>query len=196
MPTFRTISIPLKTANAVRRGFTLMEVMTAVMLMAVVLTVLMDLRNKAVEKAADARSLAVASRLGSTLMHRLEAAKVNDAFDGMTGDFAEEGYAEFSYLIGLGDSSITSNDSDLDTSSPEYVWRKALEDREEEKEEDEDGDIEPEKTRVIVLVSYPSFMDKELEYRLETLLDTWAVKQDFDLYQAIWDSNNNTAKIE
>jgi hypothetical protein len=121
---------------------------------------------------------------------------VNDVFDGMTGDFSEEGYAEFSYLIGLGDSSITSDNSDLDTSSPEYVWRKALEDREEERDEEDDSDVEPEKTRVIVLVSYPSFMDEELEYRLETMLDTWAVEQKFDLYDEIWGSNNNSAKIE
>ena len=69
-------------------------------------------------------------------------------------------------------------------------------DREEERDEEDDSDVEPEKTRVIVLVSYPSFMDEELEYRLETMLDTWAVEQKFDLYDEIWGSNNNSAKIE
>ncbi|NQU50314.1 MAG: prepilin-type N-terminal cleavage/methylation domain-containing protein, partial [Planctomycetes bacterium] len=44
--------------NGHKRGFTLMEVMAAVMLIAIVLTVLMELRNKSVARAADGRNLA------------------------------------------------------------------------------------------------------------------------------------------
>jgi len=189
---------PMRTFNpsSGKRGFTLMEVMAAVMLIAIVLTVLMELRNKSVARAADGRNLAVATRLGATMMHRIEAAMMRDLNDGMSGDFSEDGYAEFSYTIGIGDSSMVTDSSDLDSDSPEYVWRQALEKREDERLEEEGDEIKPEKTRVIIIVNYPSFAEEPLEYRLETLLDTWAVEQDFELYNAIWSSNNDTAKIE
>jgi predicted phosphohydrolase len=91
---------------------------------------------------------------------------------------------------------MVTDSSDLDSDSPEYVWRQALEKREDERLEEEGDEIKPEKTRVIIIVNYPSFAEEPLEYRLETLLDTWAVEQDFELYNAIWSSNNDTAKIE
>lgn len=174
-----------------------MEVMAAVMLLAIVLTTLMDLRNKAVGRAADGRNLAVATRLGSTLMHSIQAGMARDIFDGMAGDFSEQEYPDFAYTIGVGDSSLVNDMSDLDTDSPEYIWRQALEKREEDRSDEDGGDIKPEKTRVIIVVSYPSGSTNEtLEYRLETMIDTWAVEQDFEMYQALWSSNNDTAKIE
>lgn len=199
MRTSRPTSCTRRNSSAAgirRRGFTLMEVMAAIMLLAIVLTTLMDLRNKSVGRAADGRSLAVATRLGSTLMHQIEAGMVRDVFDGMAGDFSDQEYPDFSYTIGIGDSSIVNDTSDMDTDSPEYVWRQALEKREEERVEEDGDDLKPEKTRVIILVSYPSFTDEQLEYRLETMLDTWAVEQDWEMYRAIWGSNNDTAKIE
>ena len=173
-----------------------MEVMAAIMLLAIVLTTLMDLRNKSIGRAADGRNLAVATRLSGTLMHQIQAGMVRDLYDGMAGDFSEEDYPEFSYVIGVGDSSIINDSTDLDTDSPEYIWRKALEKREEDRQDEEGDDIKQEKTRVIIVVTYPSFTDEPLEYRLETMLDTWAVEQAFEMYQAIWGSNNDTAKIE
>jgi hypothetical protein len=173
-----------------------MEVMAAIMLLAIVLTTLMDLRNKAVGRAADGRNLAVATRLSGTMMHAIQAGMVRDVYDGMAGDFSDQEYPYFTYLIGVGDSSLVNDSSDMDTDSPEYVWRQALEQREEDREEEEGTDIKPEKTRVILIVTYPSSTDEPLEYRLETMLDTWAVEQDFEMYNAIWGSNNETAKIE
>lgn len=186
MPTSERIR--RRTAGA--RGFTLMEVMAAVMLVAIALTVLMDLRNKAVGRAADGRSMALAARLASQLMHRIEAARVQDVYDGMVGDFSDDGYADFTWTIALGEGSAYAQDDQLDPNSPEAAWRDALEERAEDREEEDGDDVRPEKTRVIIRVDYPGFDLKPRDYRLEAMLPSWAVYQDFELYEELWGSNN------
>lgn len=175
------------------RGFTLMEVMAAVMLIAIAMTVLMDLRNRAVGRAADGRNLSVAARLSSQLLHRIEAAQMLDLFDGMSGDFAEEGFAQFSYVVALGDGSNYAENNNIDSDSPEWAWRDALRKREEDKIDEEGDDQRPEKTRVVIRVDYPGADLEPREYRLEAMVDSWAVYRDFELYRDLWDSNNEKA---
>jgi prepilin-type N-terminal cleavage/methylation domain-containing protein len=177
-------------------AFTLMEVMAAVFLIAIAMTYLMELRGKAVGRAADARAVSVAARLSSQLFHKIEAGLYADLYDGVSGDFSEQDFAEYNWLIGLGDSSTVSNSSDVDLDSPEYGWRQARESRQEERDKEEGTETKPEKTRVIIIVTYPSFSGEPLEYRLESMIDSWAVYQDFELYRQLWESNNSTNKIE
>lgn len=173
-----------------RRGFTLMEVMVAIMLMAVAMTTLMQLRNDSVGRAADGRSMSVAARLASQLLHRIEAAQMIDLFDGMNGDFAEEGFDDFSYIVALGDGSNYAENNDIDSDSPEWAWRDALREREEDRVDVDGDDQRPEKTRVVIRVQYASFDGDEREYRLEAMIDSWAVYRDFELYRELWGSNN------
>lgn len=176
-----------------KRGFTLMEVMAAVMLIAIAMTVLMDLRNRAVGRAADGRNLSVAARLSSQLLHRIEAARMLDLFDGMSGDFSEEGYADFIYVVALGDGSNYAENNQIDSDSPEWAWRDSLRKREDDRVEEDGNDQRPEKTRVVIRVDYPGADLETREYRLEAMVDSWAVYRDFELYRDLWDSNNEKA---
>jgi prepilin-type N-terminal cleavage/methylation domain-containing protein len=179
-----------------KAGFTLIEVMAAVFLIAIAMTFLMELRGKAVARAADARSISVAARLTSQLFHKIEAGMVPDLYDGVSGDFSEQDFADFNFMIGLGDSSSISNSSDVDVDSPEYAWRQSRETREDDRDKEDSSNVKPEKTRVVIIVTYPAFNDDEMEYQLESMVDTWAVYQDFQLYEKLWESNNSTNKIQ
>lgn len=178
------------TSSMRRRGFTLMEVMVAIMLIAVAMTTLMQLRNDSVGRAADGRSMSLAARLGSQLLHRIEAGQMIDVFDGLNGDFAEEGYDDFTYVIALGDGSNYAENNSIDSNSPEWAWRDAIREREEDRVDEEGDDQRPEKTRVVIRVQYSGFDGDEREYRLEAMLDSWAVYRDFELYRELWGSNN------
>ena len=165
-------------------GFSLIEVMAAVMLLAVSMTVLLQLRNSAMASAVNARSLSIASRLSLGLLHRIEAGRVADLYDGFLGDFSDEGQPEFTYVIGLGDGSAFA--SGVGDRNSEMIWREA---KQEEFEEQEDNDEKPELTRVFLTVTYPDAKGGEAEYGLETLVATWAVYQDFELYEELWSGN-------
>jgi prepilin-type N-terminal cleavage/methylation domain-containing protein len=169
---------------ASRAGFTLLEVMAAIALLAIIFATVMQVRQGAVAKATDAYAKSVASRLGLGLMRRIECGLVPDLYDGFQGDFSEEGYGDFTYLIGLGDGSQYAGG---DTgSSAEDLWREQRRDDEEDREEDA---LQPEFTRVFITVTYPNPRIGEEEsatFVLETLIDTWAVYQDFALYEVLW----------
>jgi len=170
--------------------------MVAVMLVGVALTVMMQLREEAVGRAANGRDLSVVARLSSQLLHKMEAAMFPDVFDGMVGDFSEQGYPEFTWLIAVGDTSNFANRDAVDSDSPEWAWREALEKREDDRVEEDGDDILPEKTRVVIIVEYPGYDLETREYRLEAMLESWAVFQDFELYEELWGSNNETGEFQ
>ncbi len=167
-----------------RRAFTLIEVMAALMLLAISMTVLLEMRNNAIAGAAEARDLALASRLGVGLLHRIRAGRVPDLFDGYQGDFADQDQPGFHYVIGIGDGSVYSGGNATDPT--EQVWRDQAE---KNYEESQDSERKPELTRVFVTVSWQGRAPEEQKYTLETLIPTWAVDQDFELYQQLWGTN-------
>ena len=162
--------------------------MAAVMLLAITLTVILGLRDQAVGRASDTRSLAVATRLANLMIHKIEAGLLAELFDGTEGDFAEEGFADFTYRIGLGEGSLVAVEN-VETNSAEYAWRRQKEIDLEEADEEEGDEIEPEKTRVVVAVKWPAFVGDPRDFRLEKLVDTWAVEQNFELWEATWGTN-------
>jgi len=166
-----------------RAGFSLIEVLAAVLLLAVALVSMLSLRNAALNSAIDSRSRSIASRLALELMHRVEVARVPDLFDGYQGDFADQGFPEFSYTVGLGDGSAYSAGTPED--GGEAAWRAAAR-REYEDSEDQQ---KPELTRVYLTVTYPAADTTLSDYVLEALLPTWAVYQDFELWQEMWGDN-------
>ncbi|TAH38531.1 MAG: prepilin-type N-terminal cleavage/methylation domain-containing protein [Planctomycetota bacterium] len=173
-----------------RSGFSLVEVMAAVMLLAIALVVMLGQRDQAISSAAGARDLSIASRLALQLLHRIECARVSELFDGYQGDFSEEGFPDFTYVVGVGDASNFA--AGLGESSAEQAWRDELQRRAEEREDQEDEDGEeskPELTRVFVTVVYPGRGGDPGEYHLESLVPTWAVEQDFELYETKWGAN-------
>jgi len=163
------------------RGFSLIEVMAAVLLLGIAMTVMLQLRNDSLGKAADARSRSIASRMALNLANRIEAARVPDLFDGISGDFADYGFPVFSWVIGLGDGSIYA--SGIGDENSETIWRNQLE----LAYEDLDDSVEkPALTRIFISVTYPPFVGEDEIYTLELMLPTWAIYQDFELYQATW----------
>lgn len=166
-----------------RAGFTLIEVLAAVLLLAVALTVMLQLRNQALGSAVDSRARSIASRMALQLYHRIEAARVPDLFDGFQGDFADEGFPEFTFVVGLGDGSAFAGGVGQDDG--ELAWRDAAAKSLEESEEEQ----KPELTRVFLSVRYPGADGNESTYTLEGLLPSWAVFQDFDLWEQLWGGN-------
>lgn len=177
------------TSRSRSRGFTLIEVMAAVLLLAVGLTLMLQERNAAIARAVTARNLSIAARLGNQLLHRIAAARVPDLDDGYQGDFADYGEPDFRFVIGLGDGSAFAGG--IGTSDEELIWRQAAERQAEEQGDDQDTEEQPEYTRVFLTVLYPTgrAAGDFGEYHLETLLPTWAVYQDFDLWEQLWGGN-------
>jgi prepilin-type N-terminal cleavage/methylation domain-containing protein len=168
-------------------GFTLLEIMAAVTLLALIFTTVMQIRAGAIDKAVRGRSLSISSRLGKSLLHQIESALVIDLVDGYTGDFSEEGFGQFKYVVGVGDSSQYSSVSANDL---EDVWRDYRKNQDEDNAVDEDVK-KPEFTRVFITVTYPtSAKDETEDYVLEALVDTWAVERDFELYDFLWPELN------
>ncbi|MHC4380823.1 MAG: type IV pilus modification PilV family protein [Planctomycetota bacterium] len=165
-----------------RAGFTLIEIMAAVTLLAIIFTTVMQIRAGAMAKATHARALSVASRLGLTLQHRIEAGMVSEIYDGYEGDFSEEGFGDFRYVIGLGDGSQYASGGEDDSES---IWRRFRQNEEEDRDEDA---MQPEFTRVFITIYFPDVREpnEEESFTLESMIDTWAVYQDFELYRVLW----------
>ena len=163
-------------------GFTLIEIMASVTLLALIFTTVMQIRAGSMEKAIHARSLSVASRLGMTFQHRIEAGMVPDLYDGFEGDFSEDGFGDFRFVIGIGDGSQYASGGENDA---EEIWRRYRQNEEEDRDEDA---MQPEHTRIFVTVYFPDVRNQgeEESYTLESLVDTWAVYQDFPLYRELW----------
>lgn len=164
-----------------RAGFTLLEVMVALTMIATVFVLVTQAQRESVAKAANARSQSIAARLGEQFLHRIEAGQVPDLVDGLEGDFSEDGYGQFTWLLGIGDGSDYSGGY-LDESEARLrdFRRKAAEERDED-------EVLPERTRVFLTISFPSFRDENREeYQLETLVDSWAIEQDFALFEQLW----------
>jgi prepilin-type N-terminal cleavage/methylation domain-containing protein len=164
-----------------RSGFTLLEVMVALVLIGTVFVLLTQAERESVAKAADARSQSIAARLGEQFIHRIEAGQVPDLTDGLQGDFSMDGYGQFTWLLGIGDGSDYAGGY---ADESEATLREFRRQADEERGEDE---LLPERTRIFLTVSYPSLRDQSrAEYRIETLVDTWAIEQDFALFEQLW----------
>ncbi len=172
-----------------RSGFSLIEVMAAMGLLTIIFTLMMQVRISSVSKAANARSNSIASRLGNALLHKIEAGLFADLQDGYRGDFSDLEYGNFTYVIGVGDGSRHSGGASDDPS--ERIIREFRQDQQEAEGVDV---IKPEKTRIFLTVSYPSAKDSSMDSMVfETLISTWAVEQDYNLYRNIWPDLQPTA---
>ncbi|HEX9794026.1 MAG TPA: prepilin-type N-terminal cleavage/methylation domain-containing protein [Planctomycetota bacterium] len=180
--------MPARVRSAGRNGFSLIEVMAAVMLLAVSLTLLLQLRNDSISRAMDARNLSIAARLANQLLHRIEAARVSDLFDGYQGDFSDYDLPDFRYVIGIGDGSAFATGAGSSLSESEFAWRRQ---QQEQSEQDKEDDVATENTRVFLTVAYPSSRsaNEENEFVLESLVPTWAVEQDWEAWEELWAGN-------
>ena len=159
--------------------------MAAVFLMVVALVILLQLRESAMAGAADSRSRSIAARTSNHFLHRIRAARIQDLYDGQQGDFSDQGFPDFLWTLGLGDGSAHSGiRGEADS---EEAWRQAAEELTEQTLEDEsENGYGVEFTRVFLTVEYPSAKGGSISYALETLLPTWAIEQDFEVWEELW----------
>jgi hypothetical protein len=167
-----------------RSGMTLLEVMVALVFLATVFVLLTQVQRASVAKGANARAQSIAARLGEQFVRRVEAGMVPDLDDGYEGDFSEDGYGSFTYLVGIGDGSDFAGPDSSALDPAEEVLRRFRQ----QAEEDEEDTVLPEKTRLYLTISFPSFENPEelVHYSLETLVDSWAIEQDYALFEALW----------
>ena len=133
------------------RGFTLLEVMIAVAIIATTLLYLVLARNRAVTQAADTNNYLLAVQLAD--MKLADILTHPDKLNGdESGDFSDE--AKF-----LKNTDLT-----------EYTWRSTVEE-EQSNATDDTGNEPPEFVawRVEVAVSYPGVHDERETYTLETI---------------------------
>ena len=157
--------------------------MAAVTLLALIFTTVMQIRAGAIDKAVRGRSLSISSRLGKSLLHQIQSGLVIDLVDGYTGDFSEEGFGQFKYVVGVG---YSSQYASISANDLEDIWRDYRKNQDEDNAVDEDTK-KPEFTRIFITVTYPtSAKDETEDYVLEALVDTWAVERDFELYDFLW----------
>lgn len=121
------------------RGFTLVEVMTAVAILGIGLVSLILAVNRAKDTAYVTRSVKAVRHLASNLMSKIETGRLENLYDGQSGDFSEEGYPEFQYQIGIGDES-TVQTSGQDLRTPEERRRDDAKARSEALAEDSEED--------------------------------------------------------
>jgi len=171
-----------------RAGFTLVEVMVAVAAIGLAIVPALAARNQALAMAVEARNLSVVSRLAVQLLHRIEAGRVPDLFDGYSGDFTEEGFPQITYVLGIGDASNYT--SGIGEDDAEQAWRRLAEETWRNREDAEDElENKPLKTRVFLSIQYEGGDGEPREYLVETLVPTWAVEQDFEMWEELWGGN-------
>ncbi|KAA3607916.1 MAG: prepilin-type N-terminal cleavage/methylation domain-containing protein [Planctomycetota bacterium] len=184
-------SFPGKARGGRQGGFSLIEVMAALMLLAIAMVVMLEIRNRSIGRAITAMNQSIAARHGENLLQRIRAARVPDLYDGYGGDFTEEGAPDVVYIIGLGEGSSFAGGS-LPTEE-EAVWREAART---EYEQDEEEEQKPELTRVFLTITFPDGNGEFQDFTLETLIPTWAVYQDFELYDELWGDDTFPSEMQ
>ena len=145
-----------------RSGFTLAEVMVALLLVGGFLVYIVAGLNTSKMAAAHTQALKQARELGLYTLSQLEAGLYwEDIDDTITGTYSELGYEYFSFEVAVGEDNFPSEQNDPD--SPYNMW-----DRDDDDDEDEDEEELPyEKVRV--RVEFPQFS----EFTNELILERW-----------------------
>lgn len=92
-------------SNANRAGLSLIEVMIAIALLSIALMTLMSKVHGCMDTAHVTEYQNASRELAKGLMAEVEAGLVEGLFNGAEGNFADKGYPQISFAIGLGDSS-------------------------------------------------------------------------------------------
>ncbi len=134
-------------------GFTLVEVLAAIALLAFALTALLLARGRAVAMAWETRSVRIISRLAQTKMDEVEGGLMMDVFDGEDGTFGDLGdeYDGIVWRIGLGEDTEVGEQQQNNQDPDRPVFRLYRTDLEEEQDEDEWDPT----TRVVIEITAP-----------------------------------------
>ncbi len=148
-------------------GFTLAEVAVTIVIVGIALVLVLQGLNASKITAAHTRNQKLARDLGLFTLGQVESGLLRDDIEtGMAGNYAEEGYSDFSWEIAVGDdalsqSSQTNKDGRFDSWAPTAA--------EEEAKRDEDENAEEPYEKVRVRVTSP----KIREFSNELTLERW-----------------------
>jgi type II secretion system protein I len=161
------------------RGFTLVEVLLALSILAFGLVSVMVARGRAVETAVVARNLKIARLLAENLLAEIESGLREDLVDGMVGDFAEQGLPAFEWRVFIGEDSVAAASEAKDDQSLAGYYAEKEADR--RRREDAGEEIPPEPTTpVAVRVSFPTLAETKGSFLLEGRVDTNVLEGKFD----------------
>jgi prepilin-type N-terminal cleavage/methylation domain-containing protein len=145
-----------------RSGFTLAEVAVTIVIVGIALVLVLQGLNASKITAAHTRNQKLARELGLFTLGQIESGLLRDDLEtGMAGNYAEEGYAEFTWEVAVGDDALREPDQDgkFDSWAPTAA--------EEDAKEDEDEDAEEPFEKIRVRVMYPKIQEFSNELTLE-----------------------------
>lgn len=145
-------------------AFTLAEVAVTIVIVAIALLLVLQGLNTSKMTAAHTRNQKLARDLGLYTLGQIESGLFRDDLDtGMAGNYAEEGYPEFTWELAVGDDVLPEQPQDGKYDS----WAPTRAEEEAAKDEDEDAEEPYEKIRIRVM--YP----KVREFTNELTLERW-----------------------
>lgn len=150
------------------RGFTLAEVAVAIVIVGMGLIWILEGLNLAKLTAAHTRNYKLARDLALVTLGQVESGQFQeDIARGLVGNYAEEGFPEFSYEVIVGDETFREKNADGSFDSWE-LRGKAKEEADKKKKEGEDAPEEPfEKVKIKIV--FP----KIREFPSELVLERW-----------------------
>jgi len=150
-----------------RSGFTLAEVAVTVVIVGMAMVLVLQGLNVSKMTAAHTRNQKLSRDLGLFTLGQIESGLLRDDLEsGMSGNYAEEGYADFHWEIAVGDDALSESSSKADDGRHDS-W--APTEAEEEAERDEDEDAEEPFEKVRIRVTAP----KIREFSNEVTLERW-----------------------
>lgn len=148
-------------------GFTLAEVAVAIVIVGMGLLWILEGLNLAKLTAAHTRNYKLARDLALVTLGQIESGQFQDDIErGLVGNYAEEGFPEFSYEVAVGDETFVERRADGSFDS--WELRGKAKEAAEEREKDEEAPEEPFE-KVKVKITFP----KIREFPSELVLERW-----------------------
>jgi prepilin-type N-terminal cleavage/methylation domain-containing protein len=155
----------VKRANQ-RSGFTLAEVAVTIVIVGIALVLVLQGLNTSKITAAHTRNQKLARELGLLTLGQIESGLLRDDLEtGMVGTYAEEGYAEFTWEVAVGDDALREMTPSTDGKFDSWAPTEAEQDAKDEEEEDAEEPFE----KIRIRVMYP----KIREFTNELTLERW-----------------------
>lgn len=159
-------------------GFTLAEIAVTIVIVGIGLTLVLQGLNTSKKTAAQTRNQKLARELGLYTLGQVECGLYRDDIsEGLRGDYSQEGWADFSYEVAVGDQTFT-EEAPEDPSDPNKPWDNWARSRADSQDSAAStssgtaaGDEEEEETepyeKVRVRVRFPKISDAKNELVLE-----------------------------
>lgn len=154
-----------RSSSNARRGFTLAEVAVTIVIVGIGLVLVLQGLNNAKIAAAQTRNSKLARELALLTLGQIEAGLYQDDIDvGLQGNYADEGYAVFSYEVVVGDESFRETDPNAAYDS----WRPTQQELDDKKKK-EDEEVTQPYEKVKIKITFPKYA----EYSNELILERW-----------------------